>query len=191
MVKFPAVSVLPVRLNSIGCPMIRRSFLAGLVAFVSIPTVARSAPDVVSWGGEYADDRSPGAMVIRDADDWTMLWKRMLRASPPRPIPPGHVGLVIRLGPRRTGGYGLEILRHASRECAYYVTYAEHVPEPGAFVTQAFTQPWVIALIPAGEQPVALEREEKDGSRRIVIPEQEGRRLAQGGEACAGKLRQP
>lgn len=171
--------------------MYRRGLLAGLLAFASIPAAATPETPLVSWGGEYADDRSPGAMVIRDADDWTMLWRRMLRANPPRPIPPGHVGLVIRLGPRRTGGYGLEILDHASRECAYYVTYAEHAPGPGAFVTQAFTQPWVIALIPAGEQPVVLEREEKDGSRRIVIPEQESRRLAQGGEACAGRLRQP
>lgn len=115
----------------------------------------------------------------------------MLRANPPQPLSPGQAGVVIRLGPRRTGGYGVEIVGHSAGDCAYHVIYREHAPAPGAFVTQAFTNPWVIALVPAGDRPVVLEREESDGSRRIVIPPSESRRLAQSSEACATRLRQP
>lgn len=172
--------------------MLRRHVLAGLLALASLPAAAKeTVSDAPVWSGDYANDREPGVTVVRDPKEWVSLWKFMLQANPPQPLPPGFAGVVVRLGPRRTGGYGVEILGHAGRECAYVVTYAEHEPAPGAFVTQAFTSPWAIALVPAGDRPVVLERAEKDGSRRIVIPPSEARRLAQSGEACLGRLRQP
>lgn len=171
--------------------MIRRYFLAGALASVAVPSQAKTSPDLLVWRDAYADERTPGVTVVRDGEAWADLWRRTVRAAPPRPLLPDHVGVAIRLGPRRTGGYGIEILGHDKRACADYVVYKEHAPEPGAYVTQAFTSPWTIALIPAGERPVVFEREERDGARRLVIPASEGPRLAQSGEACRALSKQP
>ena len=55
--------------------------------------------------------------------------------------------LFIALGERRTGGYGIEIKSVEAVEGRVTVIYREIKPEEGAFVTQAFTYPYVVLKI--------------------------------------------
>ena len=159
-------------------------FLFGSAA---VPAHAETSQTV--WYGGYLRMRTAGAFVARDATEWVKLWRNLLESPPPRALPDGHVGIALAMGPRRTGGYFLEMTGHEQRPCIDVVTVIEHAPQPGAIVTQAFTTPWMIALVPAGARPVAFERQLPSGENVLTVPPSEGPRLAQMGEACAGLAR--
>lgn len=66
------------------------------------------------------------------------------------------MAIVVFLGERRTGGYAVEITGVEKQPVGLIVSTRETSPPPGAMVTQALTQPWALALVPASDQPVKV-----------------------------------
>jgi hypothetical protein len=162
----------------------RAPFVVALVLLLcSVSALAQ--PDKIEWYGSQGGARHAGVMVTRTQQEWQDLWHEALRVEPPRPLPADMRGVAVFLGPRRTGGYEVQVSGVDPGECLDIVNVVEHVPGPNAIVIQAFTAPWIIALIPASNRPVAFRRTAPNGDSRLIIPDEEGARLAQMGEACA------
>jgi len=171
--------------------MSRRTAILGLGSLVlTLLGVCHAKAEQHVWAGAHAAARMAGIEVIRNQERWVEVWGNLLNSAPPRTLPDGHVGVLIALGPRRTGGYAVEITAHGQLACVDVVGFAERRPEPNAYVTQAFTMPWLIAIVPGGARPIVLEKHEADGGKRLIIPTEEASRLAQMGEACSAQLRQ-
>ncbi|CAA7617116.1 protease complex subunit PrcB family protein [Magnetospirillum sp. SS-4] len=139
----------------------RRIALAFFLAFaVPAPVLADQ------WRGEYSAERRPAMVIARDAGQWRDLWAG-LRAPPPRPLADGEAAVAIFLGPRRTGGYGLELIGTRVEGCATVVEFRETVP--AGFVTQAFTSPWAVMTLPMPSgMVVAAEGETRILSRDLA-----------------------
>ena len=61
-------------------------------------------------------------------------------------------------GSRPTGGYSVKIREAVQREDSIYVEIEYTSPRPGEMVTQAFTHPYVIAVIDEPEKPVRIQK---------------------------------
>ncbi len=108
------------------------------------------------WSGQNGGADASGHRVLRDANDWNAHW-RAVGQEAPRPIDPvREMAIVVFLGERRTGGYTVEITAVESSAEGLIVTPRESAPPPGAMVTQALTQPWALALVPASDRPVSV-----------------------------------
>lgn len=161
-----------------------------LLLCVIAGTAARAQTDQsdkTSWQGSWAPVRAPHIAVARDAEAWQRLWRDWLDSPPPRALPEGSIGAAVFLGPRRTGGHGVEIVGIEPRDCVDVVRFAEHTPAAGAIVTQAFTTPWAIAILPGSSRPIVFERRQATGDSQPVLLAPEGMRLVQMSEICAAR----
>jgi len=163
--------------------MHRSTILLSLsLAFASSPALAQTGATV--WSGISAQVRAAHVAVARDQTEWESLWRNWVGTAPPRGLPPGSQGVAVFIGPKHTGGYGVEVRGVEQRDCLDVVTFVEHAPSPGAFVPQVFTTPWTVALLPASERPVAFERHSSTADTRLLLPTPEGPRLMQMSEIC-------
>jgi hypothetical protein len=96
----------------------------------------------------------PARIVVRDNATWRTLWSQIYLGSAPVPPPPAidfsrEMIVVVALGSRSTGGYGI-LLEDASEDGAGGTAIAVRSmsPGPGCVVTLAFTQPVDIARLP-------------------------------------------
>jgi PrcB C-terminal len=99
-------------------------------------------------------------LVVRDDATWRSLWSRIYMGSSPVPPPPAidfsrEMVVVVALGSRSTGGYGI-LLEDASEEGASgtAITLRSTSPGPNCIVTLAFTQPVDIARLPSRQGAV-------------------------------------
>ncbi|TAJ42066.1 MAG: protease complex subunit PrcB family protein [Reyranella sp.] len=148
-------------------------------------TSALAQADATMWNGAYAQVRANYVDVARDQAAWETLWRTWVGADPPRSLPVGSMGVAVFIGPRRTGGYDVEVLGIEQRDCLDVVKFVEHVPSQGAFITQAFTMPWTIALLPVSGRPIVFERQGAMADTRLLLPASDGGRLMQMSEICS------
>lgn len=71
--------------------------------------------------------------------------------------------LAVFMGPRSTGGYGLDVGGVTFEGGDLFVDLIEIRPEPGAMVTQALTSPWMVVRIPRGGFSAVWFRNPADG----------------------------
>jgi len=150
--------------------------------FADRPALAQA--DATVWNGISAQVRAAHVAVARDQTEWESLWRSWVGTDPPRALPAGRRGVAVFIGPKHTGGHGVEIRGIEQRDCLDVVKFAEHKPAPGAVVTQAFTTPWTVALVPASDRPVAFERQSSTADTRLLLPTPDGPRLMQMSEIC-------
>ncbi|MEA2706153.1 MAG: hypothetical protein QOH22_941 [Gemmatimonadaceae bacterium] len=96
----------------------------------------------------------PERIVVRDAAVWRALWSQIYLRSAPVPAPPDidfsrEMVVVVALGSRSTGGYGI-LLEEASEDGPSGTAIAVRSTSPGSScaVTLAFTQPVDVARLP-------------------------------------------
>jgi hypothetical protein len=152
--------------------MSRLSSLLALLALLLAACQAARPPAeaetriLAQWSGQYGSAESPGHRVLRDIPAWNDHW-RAVGQDAPRPLDPAReMAIVVFLGARRTGGYAVEITGVETSSEGVIVTTRESAPPPGAMVTQALTQPWALALVPASDRPVQV----RAGSRPAPRP---------------------
>ena len=112
-----------------------------------------SGPD----GGEATD--SAVVTIIRTRPDWVGLWRRLDRPMPRALDESREMAVFISIGERPTGGFAPRVVSATVREGDLVVVYNEGKPSPGTMVTQAFTKPWVVAIVPKTSLPVVIEPE--------------------------------
>ena len=93
------------------------------------------------WSGAFSPYIEFSVQVIRDAENWRQLW---------------DMALAVFLGMRRTGGYDIAIEPAGQSGSAALFRVREVPPAPGAFVTQALTNPYRIILLPANARPALM-----------------------------------
>jgi hypothetical protein len=102
--------------------------------------------------------------VIGTSDDWEDAWGRMTSLmAPPPEAPPVDFGsvqvVVVGLGQRASGGYGIELAGVERAADGLTVTVREVTPGPGCVTTQALTQPVLAFTLPADAGPVRFQEE--------------------------------
>jgi hypothetical protein len=96
--------------------------------------------------------------VARNQQRWASLWHR-INGEPPRALEvAAEMGVMVQLGERPTGGYQVRLLRSYAENGSCVIEFTEVAPAPDRYVTQALTQPWVIAVVPASELPVVFRK---------------------------------
>jgi hypothetical protein len=112
---------------------------------VSFKTIAK---------GVRSGIREPVQIAIRSQSEWQKLWRQHTStstASAPLPVVDFDKEIVaaVFLGERPTGGYTVEISAAEVAGSLLTVFVKETSPNPGAIVTQGFTQPFHIVRIEA------------------------------------------
>lgn len=125
---------------------------------------ARAA--LTQWTGYYGGTQAPSVRVLRTAAEWDGFWRQMQRPSPRSLDPAREMGVVVFLGERRTGGYGVEIVRVAPRDQKLVVEYRESTPAPDMMVTQALTTPWAATVVLRSDLPVEPQKLDAAPARR-------------------------
>ncbi len=106
-------------------------------------------------------------IVVRDETSWQALWARINSGGSPVPPVPvidfsQEMLVVVALGARSTGGYGIHVDgANESENAGVAVTVRSISPGPRCATTQAFTQPVDIARVPRRDGSVTfVERSE-------------------------------
>jgi hypothetical protein len=104
-------------------------------------------------------------VVIRDAASWRKIWERI--HSPFSPTPPLpeidfslQLVLVVALGERPTGGYGIIVDRAYQRDDRVEVIVRKQTPGKACGTTQAITQPVDIVRIPRTKRVLVFRETE-------------------------------
>ncbi len=108
------------------------------------------------WSGAFSPYIEFSVQVIRDAENWRQLWAQLHQPSPPDFSAGRDMALAVFLGMRRTGGYDIAIEPAGQSGSAALFRVREVPPAPGAFVTQALTNPYRIILLPANARPALM-----------------------------------
>lgn len=103
--------------------------------------------------GDQSAVRIPLARAIADAQLWADFWAAHTANRPEPPERPAvdfdtETVVVLLLGERPTGGYGVRIVRVEESRRTVEVVVAVERPVPGETVTQALTSPYYIAMVP-------------------------------------------
>jgi len=103
-------------------------------------------------------------VVIRTAQEWEDLWRvHRSRISPDKPAPAfdvqGEMIVAVFAGEKRTGGYGIEIVRieENGAASALSVVVRETSPKPKAIVIQVLTQPYHIVKLRRVDLPIVFK----------------------------------
>lgn len=116
------------------------------------------APTPMQWHGAYGGNTAFATSVAEGQQRWESLWRRV-NSGPPQALNPAtEMGVVVHLGQRPTGGYRVRVLSTYTDDKHYVIEFAEFAPERDSIVTQALTQPWVIALVPYTTLPVIFRK---------------------------------
>ncbi|GBC98446.1 hypothetical protein HRbin17_00958 [bacterium HR17] len=110
-------------------------------------------PIVAEWRGVRCGVTKPQLRIVTNARDWSDLWRQVHRVVRPAPPVPSidftrYTVLAVFAGQKPTGGYTIRITRVTLQGQKAVVFVREEVPERGAFVTHALTQPFHIVAVP-------------------------------------------
>lgn len=124
--------------------------------------------EVVASGAQAVGVDAPSYRLLRTRDELSQAWNQAYGAAlEPPPLPPADLAretlVAVFLGPKPTGGYGLDV-RAASLEGGdLYLDVREVAPAPGSMVTQVLTSPWLVVRIPRGDVAAVWFRDAADG----------------------------
>jgi hypothetical protein len=112
---------------------------------VAVQTIAK---------GSRSGVREPSQIAIRSQGEWQKLWRQHTSTSTASgPLPTvdfdKEIVAAVFLGEKPTGGYNVEISSAELTDSLLTIFVKETSPNPGAIVTQGFTQPFHIVRIEA------------------------------------------
>lgn len=104
-------------------------------------------------------------VMIRDAKAWREVWERIHSSvSPTPPLPEidfsQEMVVVVALGARPTGGYGIIVDRAYERDDRLEIIVRKQTPGKNCNLTQAVTEPVDIVRLPKIERPVIFRETE-------------------------------
>ncbi len=128
--------------------------------------LAAPAVEPAEWYGVTATVRELRTVTARNQAGWAALWIRAGQDPPVAFDPATNIAVGVFLGARPTGGFAAEIVSAEEQDGVLTIAWRELRPAPRAIVTQAFTSPWVIRLLPRTERPVAFKQAHEGGASR-------------------------
>ncbi|MBI3892767.1 MAG: protease complex subunit PrcB family protein [Candidatus Wallbacteria bacterium] len=135
----------------------------------TLPMIATTAQslefEVVRAGPNAFGRQGPAETVIHTKLEWEEVWKSIASTSVPRPPAPeidfGKRTLVaVFMGEKPTGGYRIEVrsVRRSPDGKKLLVDVVEKQPAKGAILTQAFTSPYQVIGVAAGDFTLEVTR---------------------------------
>lgn len=124
--------------------------------------------EVLAQGAQAVGIEAPRYQLIVDQAGLLELWNRVnAGALNPPPLPDidfeRESVVVAFLGPRTTGGFRAEVLGVEQEDNELFVDLVERVPDDGAVVTQALTNPWIALRVLRAGFSVAWFRDPETG----------------------------
>ena len=98
----------------------------------------------MEWKGPHCGQTQASARVVNTAGEWETLWADI--GKPPPAELGEHAAAAVFLGSRPTGGFGVRFHEPVTEGGKLKVRYEILVPK--GFVTQAFTEPYAVRLLP-------------------------------------------
>lgn len=150
-----------------------RRLMASVNIFLLLAFPSGSFADEVSGGDVSFATVSRGIisgivdrslLAIRTPEEWQQLWQRHSTTLAPPPAMPvidfsREMVIAVFLGSRRTGGFGIEILRVERKGEKLQVFYREVSPPVGAMVPQVLTQPYHMIQLPRVDGEIVFQRQ--------------------------------
>ena len=129
--------------------------------------------EVVARGQQALGVTAAAYRLLRTPAELSTAWNQAYGAALQVPPVPGadldrETLLALFLGPKPSGGYGLEVRGVTVEGGDLFVDVVETAPEPGAIVTQALTHPWLLLRVPRGGIAAVWFRDPSDG-RLIAV----------------------
>lgn len=111
----------------------------------------------MEWKGANCSISRPKAVVVANESDWSQLWRDALGRDAPSADFKGRFAVALFAGAEPTGGWSLQLKELSSPgDTTRVLGWKVSPPPPGAFVTQAFTQPYLIQLLDGDPTKVEL-----------------------------------
>jgi hypothetical protein len=141
-----------------------RGALALILAAASLgmarnPPQARNPPTeaVMEWKGVNCGISRQRAVLVTNESDWTQLWKDAFGKDAPAAEFKNRFAVAVFAGAEPTGGWTPQLSELASPDDTTRILgWRVAPPPPGAFVIQAFTQPYLIQLLDGDPSKVEL-----------------------------------
>lgn len=115
------------------------------------PTQAMGMMDGAEFGGN--DRRVPlGTSVIKTPREWSNFWGLMQLQAPKGFDATKHMAVVIAVGPRINGGFGLQFDSAEESDGQFKVFYTDTIPRKNP--EQANVYPYAIKIFPKTNLPV-------------------------------------
>lgn len=113
----------------------------------------------------YSAIGEPLQVLVRDVEAWRKMWEQIHRTVSPLPPLPDidfsrEMVVVVALGARPTGGYGIIVDRAYERDDRLEIVVRKQTPGKTCFNTQAVTQPVDIVRLPKTERSVVFRETE-------------------------------
>ncbi len=142
-----------------GVALAASGLIATRLAFSGAARSTKSARSTVpdQWSGAYGDWTDYGHEIAVDEKDWNEFWHRVNQARPRALDAAVNMAVIVHLGERATGGFGIKVTGTYIEDGRLVIECAEVAPGPDRYVTQAFTRPWVIAVVPSTKLPIVFK----------------------------------
>ncbi|MBI1967058.1 MAG: protease complex subunit PrcB family protein [Gemmatimonadetes bacterium] len=126
----------------------------GSLPLASVPPGAQALSFTRLGTWYYSGIREARRVVITDRAPWQAAWAELHSPFTPQPpLPPVDFGeetvVLVAMGERSSGGYGIEITGVAADPAGRYIEVLEMAPGMGCAVTLALTQPVDAVVMPA------------------------------------------
>lgn len=109
------------------------------------PSAPKKETPKMEWKGQYGGMPESGHRLITDRKGWDALWRVLGKDAPALDFA-AHNAVAVFLGEKPTGGWTASFEEPREKDGDTLVTYRVNAPK--GFVTQAFTQPYVIRVFP-------------------------------------------
>jgi hypothetical protein len=108
------------------------------------------------WSNRYRQIPA-GTQVIQTQAEWKNFWQGKMQDQVPSEFnSKQHTAVVIALGARSSGGYGVKITDAKEDNGRFVVKYQETIPQ--GMATMAITYPSLVKLFPKTKLPVVIEK---------------------------------
>ena len=127
------------------------------------PAATRQIPFQTIAKGTRSGVSEAGQIIVRTQAEWNALWQKHSSMESNRSQAPAldfnkEIVTGIFLGQKPTSGYDVEIISMERSDGTLTVSLREKSPQPGAVLTQAFTQPFHMVRIEINETPAVRFR---------------------------------
>lgn len=102
------------------------------------------------WSFSRGGDTQPGVKIVRTPDEWDALWK----GAPPGPLPEGSMAVVVNMGERDEGPWGLGV-KDVREEKGKLVLDVER-RGPQGIAMQSLFQAYAIKLVEASDKDIVV-----------------------------------
>ncbi len=124
--------------------------------------------EVVARGAQAVGVDRATYRLLRTREELAQAWNQAYGTSLNVPALPSadlarETMVAVFLGPKPTGGYGLDVAAASIEGGDLYVDVRATSPAPGAITTQALTSPWLVLRIPRGDVSAVWFRDAVDG----------------------------